>query len=84
MKKETLAQVFYCEFCAISKNAFSYSTSPVALLKSLMYNRNKSGPNIEPCGIPALILAQNKLWPLKILNDLRTKKQIKNSIFSIS
>ena len=28
--------------------------------------RNKSGPIIEPCGTPALILAQDKLWPLKI------------------
>ena len=27
--KETLAQVFPCEFCEISKNTFSYRTSPV-------------------------------------------------------
>ena len=30
IKKETLAQVFFCEFCEISKNAFSYRTPPVA------------------------------------------------------
>ena len=30
IKKETLAQVFSCEFCEISKNAFSYRTPPVA------------------------------------------------------
>ena len=30
IKKETLAQVFYCEFCEISKNTFSYGTPPVA------------------------------------------------------
>ena len=30
VKKETLAQVFSCEFCEISKNTFSYRTSPVA------------------------------------------------------
>ena len=30
MKKETLAQVFSCEFCEISKNTFSYRTPPVA------------------------------------------------------
>ena len=26
IKKETLAQVFFCEFCEISKNTFSYRT----------------------------------------------------------
>ena len=30
IKKETLAQVFFCEFCEISKNAFSYRTPPWA------------------------------------------------------
>ena len=30
IKKETLAQVFSCEFCEISKSAFSYRTPPVA------------------------------------------------------
>ena len=30
IKKETLAQVFSCEFCEISKNTFSYRTSSVA------------------------------------------------------
>ena len=29
-KKETLAQVFSCEFCEISKDIFSYRTPPVA------------------------------------------------------
>ena len=28
--KETLAQVFFCEFCEISQNIFSYRTPPVA------------------------------------------------------
>ena len=28
--KETLAQVFSCEFCEISKNTFFYRTAPVA------------------------------------------------------
>ena len=31
IKKETLAQVFSCEFCKISRNTFSYRTSPVAV-----------------------------------------------------
>ena len=30
IKKETLAQVFSCEYCEISKNTFSYRTPPVA------------------------------------------------------
>ena len=30
IKKETLAQVFSCEFCKISKHTFSYRTPPVA------------------------------------------------------
>ena len=30
IKKDTLAQVFSCEFCEISKNAFSYRTPPAA------------------------------------------------------
>ena len=30
LKKETLAQVFPCELCEISKNTFSYITPPVA------------------------------------------------------
>ena len=30
VKKEALAQVFFCEFCEISKNTFSYKTPLVA------------------------------------------------------
>ena len=30
IKKETLAQVFSCEFCEIYKNTFSYRTHPAA------------------------------------------------------
>ena len=30
LKKETLAQVFYCEFCEISKNTFFHRTPLVA------------------------------------------------------
>ena len=30
IKKETLAQVFSCEFWEIFKNTFSYRTNPVA------------------------------------------------------
>ena len=30
IKKETLADVFSCEFCEIRKNTFSYRTPPMA------------------------------------------------------
>ena len=30
IKKETLTQVFFCEYCEISKNIFFYRTPPVA------------------------------------------------------
>ena len=29
IKKETLAQIFSCEFCEISKDTFSYRTPPM-------------------------------------------------------
>ena len=35
MKKETLSQVFYCEFCEISKNTFLQKTSGQLLLKNI-------------------------------------------------
>ena len=50
IKKETVAQVFSCEFCEISKNTFSYRTTPVAasdnscLRKLLILNRLKLRP----------------------------------------
>ena len=37
IQKETLAQVFSCEFCGISKNIFSYRTPPVAASVSIFY-----------------------------------------------
>ena len=36
IKKETLAQVFSCEFCEISKNIFSYRTPLVAASDHLL------------------------------------------------
>ena len=37
MKKESLAQVFCCEFCEISKNTFFYKTPVVTASKSIIY-----------------------------------------------
>ena len=42
--KETLAQVFFCEFCKIFKNTFFYKTRPVAAsvsLKTIAFNASK-------------------------------------------
>ena len=45
IKKETLAQVFSCEFCKISKNTFSYRTPLVAA----SWNKTR-----EPTGFKSL------------------------------
>ena len=41
IKKETLAQVSPCEFCIISKNTFSYRTTPVAASVNIYQWRGK-------------------------------------------
>ena len=38
IKKETLAQVFSCEFSESSKNTFSYRTSPAAASVNRNFN----------------------------------------------
>ena len=45
LKKETLVQVFSCEFCEISKNTFSYRTPPVAASETTVneYSRLQGG-----------------------------------------
>ena len=46
MKKETLAQVFSCEFCEIFKNTFFYRTTPVASVhRWLPISPNRKGRN---------------------------------------
>ena len=45
IEKETPTQVFSCKFCGISKNAFSYRTSPVVasvILLSWLWNHVQS------------------------------------------
>ena len=37
IKKETLTQVFFCEFCEISKKTFSYRTTPVAASRPFLH-----------------------------------------------
>ena len=38
IKKETVAQLFSCEFCEISKSTFSYRTSLLAASVNGLYN----------------------------------------------
>ena len=39
IKKESLAQVFSCEFCEVSKNTFFYGTPQVAASKMIMFKK---------------------------------------------
>ena len=36
------------------------------LAKSLIYNKNSMGPNIEPCGTPQLFFSRDGLWLLYV------------------
>ena len=74
--KENLAQVFSCEFCKISKNAFSYRAPLVAasslhLYCNCKYYHSSSEAYLEPCQISMIeffeeIVNSQKLF-LKIL-----------------
>ena len=44
IKKETLVQVFSCEFCEISKNIFFHRTPPVAASSLSKYGSQKNSP----------------------------------------
>ena len=50
IKKGTLAQVFSCEFCEISKNTFSYRTPPVAssVCVTFLWAPGTKGLNVHP------------------------------------
>ena len=66
IKKETLVQVFSCEFCQISKNTLSYRTPLVAASELPVYNiylfRN-SGQPIN-CVNPFVVLNLFLIWSL--------------------
>ena len=38
--------------------------NPETLAKSLIYNKNNMGPNMEPCGTPLSIFSRDDLWLL--------------------
>ena len=41
IKKETLAQVFSCEFCEIFKNTFSYRTPPLVASEEILKRKHR-------------------------------------------
>ena len=46
-----------------SANNFAFDERPSA--RSFIYIKNRSGPSMEPCGTPALTLAQEEVYPLR-------------------
>ena len=79
IKKETLAQVFSCEFYKISKNTFSYRTPPVAAftlpvddIQILVYCTNilctYCGQNLK---------CKRKLFWLLRLDNIKTETKVK-------
>ena len=55
IKRETLAQVFSCEFCETSKNTFSYRTPPVAASVALKMIRDPYNLNTRFLKIGSII-----------------------------
>ena len=47
IKKETLAQMFCCEFYDIAKNTFSFRTPPVSLRQVKSFHQNENGLNFN-------------------------------------
>ena len=47
IKNETLAQVFSCEFCKISKNTFSYRIPPVVAAEKIFYLTRENSVNMN-------------------------------------
>ena len=59
MKKETLAQVFSCEFCKIFKNTFSYRTPPVTASVNKFLS-NEKAPIIPPALVTGELISDFK------------------------
>ena len=81
IKKETLTQVFSCEFCEISKSAFSYRTSLVAAVKVQEDLKKEYEKKVrveerfipDPFKIPYVWLEEDKgmvFWPLLLYPDI--------------
>ena len=64
IEKETLAQVFSCEFCKISKNTLFYRT-PAAAASTLSLDKlQRSLRNLKCCIFPCLI--NSTLWKIGV------------------
>ena len=73
-KKGTLAQVFSCEFCEISRNNFSYRTPPVA---ASVYLRKRNIVSLIYCN--KLILKVTKITKIK---NNRWRRSIKKVVLN--
>ena len=75
IKNKTLAQVFYCEFCDISKNTCSYRTPPVAasvhISKSIRENTYIHYTVPEPF-FDKVAGLRHRCFPLSFVKFLRT------------
>ena len=65
-KKETLAQVFSCEFFEISKNTFSYRTLPVTAFPECAVQITLPGP--KKCFQGFVSVSCNKKWALVLFS----------------
>ena len=71
IKKETLAQVFSCEFCEISNNTFSYRTPPVAASEKILQDhlkQIKDHDKVMPYQVYLLTLHLRMLSEIYIVN----------------
>ena len=72
IKKVTLAQAFSCKFCEISKNRFSYRTTPVAV--SVHYNKKtRQCRECQKFYLPNLQIKRNLQYLLAIEMFLKVK-----------
>ena len=72
IKKLTLAQAFSCKFCEISKNRFSYRTTPVAV--SVHYNKKtRQCRECQKFYLPNLQIKRNLQYLLAIEMFLKVK-----------
>ena len=69
VKKDTLAQVFCCEFCEVAKNTFSFRTPPVAA--SIMRFVSEAGETLV-LFLTRVFLITNELKLVYLLTKMRS------------
>ena len=62
--KETLAQVFFIEFCEISKNTLSYRTPPVSAFWTLIKIKMTESIHVLPCFCLVFLFLSLKMYCL--------------------